>query len=425
MSAKKGVHVKSDMEQCFQNNVNPADMIRNSITLLSNYYHNTDISVIVVNGINVCMIDSTVGNEDNRMYIIREFQAAITKNLNLVSFPIHNRMGVQQTTIIPLSIGNFIFGYMVLEKHNALNIDYTGDYPLFLMITLALRIYCLELDKSQNIRTDSFTRLLLRDSLIADLKKLVAGTNDLSRECLATIYISNIEQLNQSKGIEKTDQIIYRVARKLSESHLSAYRVGGAKFSVLVHQDIIDANAFLEKLLDMICSVEKDIIISIILTPVKEDIYESLYLCEKYIKTAKEDVVTIIREDPTKADWESYLQISNMYVPKEENIIDLDISESMISIKTIEDEEKPIITVQPALFQEQELEREETLYNIVMPNTLPLKESPKSKKEEVSLKKHVIETKIQQDTSIFVAFDFMNEPEKSKIDFSNYNFEMM
>ena len=171
-------------------------------------------------------------------------------------------------------------------------------YPIYQLIGAGVKVFKMVDQTNNMIKIDSATKLPTRDALIDQLKYLV--DNEISDMCLGIISISNIQRLNYTDGLEAVDVLLKRVALDLERMlPRRVYRLGGTKFAVILPYDVYGACACLESMVDSVLRLEKRMITANVLTPVRDDAYGTIFVCESHLKTCEDDIITIVRD---KAD---------------------------------------------------------------------------------------------------------------------------
>lgn len=222
------------------------------------------------------------------------------------------RTGVKQMEIIPLGRdGRFCLCAESYSYKSFPDDDHMQE--IYMLLSIISEIQAIKEYASMVSQIDRRTQLQNRDALMERMLKLFENTayKDM---CLGIICLSNVAELNKTYGIDTVDEFLLRMASGIGKSvQGGAYRIGGTKFAVLIRGELYASAAKLESLVDHLHDINRHIVISAVITSLYEDAYKSMYICESHLKTAEQDVVTVVRDAADKEFLKEFEKVTETY----------------------------------------------------------------------------------------------------------------
>ncbi len=299
--------------------------IEEALNISLDIFGDVDLTIVNQSQASVKIVSTTLTNEDNINALVSMVKYYLLSDEGRLAetVRIKSRPDVLQTKTVKLHTGTSITAFLLIDIYNE---DYAVDEELldeiYESLSLVTRLCILEEERQHAYKVDNLTRLYTRDSLIKDIKQLLDADilNKPDYEIhLAVLYISNAHELNMTKGNEYVDECLLKIARAISQqtTGAGAYRIGGMKFAVLFRKNIQDSTFIMQKLIDKIQGIDNDIITSVIVVPLTDNAYKTVYHAEKYLKEVERNVVTVFRGGTDVFEDEELLEFSEILQPKE------------------------------------------------------------------------------------------------------------
>ena len=260
------------------------------------------------------------------------------------------RENVSEMHLFPLFFEEKKVGLLCVEAYEEFSMPEKEElYDVLKLFSITVWSKLQREKKARLLELDQATLLPTRDTLLEHMKELV--TDGVQDKSFGLICLSNLAQLNKSMGLHEVDYLIKRVSDEicaLRKSHV--YRLGGAKFAFLFQNDLYNAAHTMERIVDGIMKTDKRIVTKNIVTPLREGAYETIYVAESYLKCAKEDVISIVRESCSEADIPRYQKVSEVYMeedvrpaPEPEPKKYYDVEMELVSEKTVLEEHEELL----------------------------------------------------------------------------------
>lgn len=273
------------------------DMLDEALALIFPLFGDVELSVTVSGKLLSC----TALNAD-----IREAIEMETKNLSsskeIVTYDRNSlkllRPGIQEICIIPLQTGLEKESRLIIEFYSKKSFFDIDKYSYLLnLFTLLVKQYQLNHKASVALRLDSATLLPTREALVERLVDI--NKRGIKRACLGIISLSNAAELNRTEGMSVVDGLLKGIGAELnSQMPDNVYRMGGTKFAIVFLGDIYSVVPSLESLVDRVLMLDKRIITANVVSPLYDEPYKTIYICESHLRENGEDVVTVVRHEP-------------------------------------------------------------------------------------------------------------------------------
>jgi len=216
---------------------------------------------------------------------------------------IHIGPGICMVTIFPIFYGDELCYFLIAESHQEeLRLQgWNIDNKLLKLLGVGIRLHCLETAKEQVL--DRLTGLPLRD----DLTRFIYGISKASKELslhFSVIQLSNLQQLNDEYGYSFGDEALKKTAFCLKKYFpVNIYRVSGKKFLIIRQGNVHDVRSTLENVLTLLRKLDSRYVFSVAITPVYDNPFYALSVCERSMKRTDIEAPVIVRE--CDADTES------------------------------------------------------------------------------------------------------------------------
>lgn len=290
--------------------------LRDTLLRLRNVSCNTELTVCYFQ--NKRVILSTV-TEDNIDHIQKT--AATVKDLGKKRISINQvknilikkenriyiRPGVCMVTIFPIFYGDELCYFLIAESYEN-QPDTRGwhaDDRLLKLLGVEIRLHCLETAGEQVM--DRLTTLPVRDSLIQFINSIDRTSMELSLHFFI-IQLNNLQELNDEYGYKFGDETLKKIAFCLKKFFLvNIYRISGKRFLLIRQGNVYDIRLLLEDALALLRKLDARFAFSAVITPIYDNPFHSLSVCERSIKRTDIEPAIIIREFDTGIESDSFM----------------------------------------------------------------------------------------------------------------------
>ena len=190
------------------------------------------------------------------------------------------------------------------DKHAFLMIEQVGYRNPVLdrcyeVLEIAVCMTMYEFGAKKNATLDRKTMLKTRDTLV---KVLVAKSDE---PCYVGMFqLLNADGIGLKGGMIRVDRAMYDLAQVVKQEFgKDCYLAGETKIAVIASGEVFDVASRIQSCLDRLVEAHPVLKVGAVLSPMVDEIYRILYLCEKACEEASIDTVLIIRNP------EEYLNI--------------------------------------------------------------------------------------------------------------------
>lgn len=214
-----------------------------------------------------------------------------------------------------------------------------NDKELVKLLFVSAGIKKLSYLKRRALHLDASTMLPEREALLEELQMIQKDTAIYS---LGIISVINMPELNREKGLAYGEEVIKAVSDTLQKYKNQGacrliYRTGQNAFAIPVACDLYMARNLFENLLDRLFTCHSEIKFTCVVTPVIEDVYRTLYICESYSATNEADCVTVVRDAIPSADAEEYMHVEQTLMVQHPREAEKDSVDDTISVTSEEE----------------------------------------------------------------------------------------
>lgn len=159
------------------------------------------------------------------------------------------------------------------------------------VLEIAVRMELYEYVAQKNASMDFKTKLPTRDLLVKKLREM-EGT-----QCfLGMFYLLNGDDIGLAEGIAGLDRVLYDVSRVVERFFSrQCYMVADRKLAVWSVGSMFEIASRLQLCMDAIVSQVPDAKMGCVLSPMVDEIYRAMYLCERACEDVSKDTVLVIR----------------------------------------------------------------------------------------------------------------------------------
>ena len=338
---KKAIeHKKNILYQLLLEDCNDTTSCDEALNILVDLFKNADLTLIKQTSIDTKVIATTLNNSDNIHALVSTAQYYLTAGKKSLSNRLHvkARPDVLMTKPIMLVKEKECSLYLFIDfyEHDELENDSTYLDELLKLLSLIAKISIFDEERRLSYKIDSLTRLFTRDSLISDIKSIPE-----EKTChLAILYISNGTALNKEKGHDFTDELLVELAKLLQKSvEERVYRIGGMKFAVLIKKELQESVFIMQSILDRISDIHAEINSSVMIVPILDDAYKTVYSGERYLKELDVNTVTVFRKQFFD-DSDDFMRFSEVIMPRDSDLTYVDevIERNQKAFSVFEDE---------------------------------------------------------------------------------------
>ena len=275
-----------------------------------------DITILDVTAGNI--IATTVNNADSYDEMDFSFHAMLRgnneiRNLNEItemdaSYKKMYRCGVKKIVAIPLKVGNYVLFVEYFSLKNGMALSKMEVIYKILAIAIKLHGNSDSISRIKDI--DPLTGIYSRSKLYDDLREICSAQK---KACLCVIAITNAGSLNSKYNVKYVDRMLGAVGHSLKEMHLEAYRLSGTKFAIVLPGDVDGAYGIVETAMDRILALDAEMEAAGVLTEIGEEIYHSIHVCESNLKYAKNDMITVVRQEVDSTAREGYVHVATTH----------------------------------------------------------------------------------------------------------------
>lgn len=335
-----------------------------ALNILVELFGDADLTLIKHTSMSVQAIATTLNNQDNIHALIGMVQYYLLSEKNSLSnnLKVKARPDVLTTKPIKLVTDKEYSVYLLIDYYEKEYLDIEADEyeEILKLLSLIVRLNIVEEERKMLYKIDGLTRLLSRDSLIKDIKKLSESGEEYH---LSTLYLSNGATLNQERGYQYTDDLLMNISKVLQKmaNNEHVYRIGGMKFAVLIKNSLQESVFLMQSILDKISDLDIKINCSVMVIPLLDDPYKTVYTSEKYLKELDTNTVTVFREQLQDDMDDDFMRFTELVIPKENEITYVDESTIHAHQTTAFTVEDVIVedTKQSAYEEEEDYEEEE------------------------------------------------------------------
>lgn len=301
-----------------------------ALNILIEIFGDADLTLIKHTSLSVQAISTTLNNQDNIHALIGMVQYYLLSEKNRLAnnLKVKARPDVLTTKPIKLVTDKEYSVYLLIDYYEKEYVDIeASEYEEILkLLALIVRLNIVEEERKMLYKIDGLTRLLSRDSLIKDIKRISENGDEYH---LSTLYVSNGATLNQERGYQYTDELLMSISKILQKmaSAEHVYRIGGMKFAVLIKNSLQESVFLMQSILDKISDLDIKISCSIMVIPILDDPYKTVYTSEKYLKELDTNTVTVFREQLSDDIDDDFMRFSELVIPKESEITYVDEDE--------------------------------------------------------------------------------------------------
>ena len=160
----------------------------------------------------------------------------------------------------------------------------------FEVLEIATRMRMYEYLAKKNATVDRKTLLPNRDMLVAQMKKA-------DKEMyLGMFTLLNKDGIGLQEGVAGIDRAMYDMADVLRRAFSKdCYQVADNKIGVLIKGPAFEAAGALQECLDTLVESHPSLKVGAVLSPMADEVYRIMYLCEKACESCAVDTVLVIR----------------------------------------------------------------------------------------------------------------------------------
>ena len=191
--------------------------------------------------------------------------------------------------VIPFrSIGDRGAFLMVEQKH----VKEPSMDRCYEVLEIATRMKMYEYLANKNATVDRKTLLPNRDILVARMK----DQNIDNKLYLGMFSLLNTEGIGLKEGVAGIDRAMYDMADVLKRAFgKDCYLVADNKIGVLIEGPVFEAAGHLQQCLDTLVENHPSLKVGAVLSPMADEVYRIMYLCEKACESCSVDTVLVIR----------------------------------------------------------------------------------------------------------------------------------
>lgn len=180
--------------------------------------------------------------------------------------------------------------FLLVEQKTVIGSDINMDRVID-FLSIAVRLHILTRDKVGKRKSGDV--LLERDDFLGCLRREDVSENGF----LGVFHIANMQELNKKVGNNGVDTIINDISSIMERVFPEAVcRISTTKYAVVVCGEMYQAVCMLQDVLDDISSSYPKVKVKCVTTKVCEDIYRTMYVCERASENVGGDAVVVIRE---------------------------------------------------------------------------------------------------------------------------------
>lgn len=178
--------------------------------------------------------------------------------------------------------------FLLVEQEKPLEPDLERCFEV---LEIAARMQLYEYLAIRNAAIDQKTLLQTRDMLVERMKSL--GKEEVY---LGVCSLLNKDDIGLSEGVAGLDRSMFDMADVLKNVFgKDCYRLADTKIGVLVKGSAFEASGALQGCLDTFAESYPLLKVGAVLSPICDEVYRIMYLCEKACESCAVDMVLVIR----------------------------------------------------------------------------------------------------------------------------------
>lgn len=321
------------------------DIIREALCVVQQLYPNCELTLYDVSEKKI--VGTSLLNEDEKSSLSLLLSNTTVFSSHGSEFST-NRWGVIRTEVVVISKTENSSIALVIEHKDNKKIPDNKLNTVHALLGAIVKMQLLERVSKTALHLDSLTGLKSRDLLVSEFEGLPKENYNI-----CVVSLANAEHINRTKGMCVTDRILCDIAIVLSKSFGEyVYRIGGTKFLVTMQGSLYDVNAYAQEVVDRITALNKNTVLSAVLTPLQDDLYHSIYLCEKMLRSTNENEVTVIREHSPEAMRNSSYDVERTFLPNYIQNYDSRDDDDVVGVEIVHFENQDEEQVSESLEQE-------------------------------------------------------------------------
>lgn len=221
------------------------------------------------------------------------------------------RPGINCIRVIPLQNTGNKAHFLMVEQEKSLNPDMERVISL---LSLATEIHLFEGINILAGKKDFLTGVKNRDAL---MDKLCEAVSLQEEHYLGMFFLENMAALNEKEGTLRVNDILRRsceIMKKYFQDDV--YRISGAKIGVWQKGGLYTVVSKLQDCLEELMLAFPQVAYGCVASPGTEEIYKTMYLCEKFIDKNEGTVGTVIVIREPEADFEDREEVKYYFLER-------------------------------------------------------------------------------------------------------------
>lgn len=241
------------------------------------------------------------------------------------------RKGVIQMRIVPLHLGGICLAYLCIEMYSGIKPPLKLNTERFFTLVAAAYYICVRKARDRYlIGIDKGTMLPSREQLMDDLKLCNAGGNSY---CVGLVRFINLKQIKEEYGLQDAELRLKDAANIAPKVWKKVYYIGNGALVFVFNEELYPSYAKMEEILDVLAERRNGALYGGVVTPLRENVYETVYILESKSEHLKADAISIVREREV-ADLSSDEVVETVIVDENayaERVLDIEIEEVDVS----------------------------------------------------------------------------------------------